>query len=453
MVLFFAFIDFLLLAAINAQWRHVTGHRLILWFTVSAAIFGPVGVILFHYGLLLPRYLVGRISSEDAVIFEIYFAVFCLGTWFTGFLAGNSGRLGNVRGSASAARVSALVANRSWNVSRLYIALFVFYGISYVCGIIRFKDPFYFIAGVNTFANMVGLAKGNWFLLILSLMFTIPAAMLLGSLAERKRVAEFVVITLATAVATITIGKAPVRTITIAFLAAAFLISRPLWRAWAYRVVSIFSAPAAIFLLLVLNLVRQNMSFSKLAVSLEGSTLVLLPVVNGVYLVKTVLESDYFYFKSTLIAMTPIALIPSAILPVKNYQEIQSYFTTLLFPVLDSKYNSAGSVLTYTLVGGSFANLGLVGVLIGGGLWWLQIYLIFRMIAGDAVMRGMGILLMISIAVSFRTSLETIFINMQYYLYTALIIRVFCANSGAAKSVAVPGYAVNRVHQGANVEG
>lgn len=427
MVLFLAFLDFLLLIAINAQWQRAAGHRLILWFTVSAGIFGPVGIILFHYGLLLPRYLIGRISSADAIVFEIYFAIFCLGALFAGFLAENFRFLGGGQRNEYSSRISPLVSVRSWDVSRLYIVLFGFYGISYVCGIVRFHNPLYFISGVNTFSNMVGLARGGWFILILSLLFTIPAAMLLGVLAERRRSMEFIAITIATAVATITIGKAPVRTITIAFLAASFLISRPLWQAWAYRLTSMFTAPAAIFLLLALNLVRQNMSFSRLAGSLEGSTLVLLPVVNGAYLIKSIDESQYFYFKSTVLAMTPIAIVPSAILPIKNYQEIQSYFTNLLFPVLDGKYNSAGSVLTYTLIGGAFANLGPVGVLIGGSLWWLQIYLIFKIVAGDAVMRGMGILLMISIAVSFRTSLETIFINMQYYFYVALVIRAICS--------------------------
>jgi hypothetical protein len=435
MVLFIAFLDCLVLAAISAQWHRFTGHRLILWFTISAAIFGPGGIVLFNYGILLPRYLIGRISTPDAIVFELYFGLFCLGTLFTGFIIQGSSWIGRSGINGKKLSLPPLVASRDWDINRLYLALAAFLALSYLGGLVRFHNPLYFVSGVNTFQNMVGLAKGNWFILILSLLFTIPASMLLGALAERRRVTEFVLVALVTAIATLTIGKAPVRTITIAFLAAAFLISRPLWQRWAYSALCVAAAPAAVFLLLVLNLIRQNLSFEKLAVNLEGSTIVLLPVVNGVYLIKNVVESDYFWFKSTLIAMTPIVLIPSAILPVKNYQEIQAYFTNVLFPVLDTKYNSLGSVLTYTLVGSSYGNLGAVGVLVGGGLWCLQIYLVFRMIAGDAVMRAIGILLLISISVSFRTSLETIFINIQYHLYVALAVRLFCSK-GFGKAAA-----------------
>ncbi|MFG1250451.1 hypothetical protein [Xanthobacter flavus] len=437
MIDIFTITSIISLVVLGRYWAFISKNRYINWFTWSAAIFAPIGAILFRMGILVPDYALSLIDDESAQVYVVCFQIFILGTIVGSLiLTMPSLRFQQHRG------VTKVVANplkglaeREWSIPSAWLAYVAALVLSYAMGIVRFGSPLYFIsADGSAFANSRELAQGMWFVLILSLFFVIPASILMGVLVKYNRPFQFVLVAGSAIVATITIGMTPVRTQTLALAAAAFAISRPFWKPMLFKIAAVSCAPVAILLMVALNIVRQGLAFDKFSFDTETTLLSLNPVINAIILVNSN-YNDYFYFSTTLISMTPIVLIPSAIFPWKNYQDLQAFVTDVIFPELPRKYFSEGSVLTYTFVGGSYVNMGYVGLFVGGALWAVQIYIIMKLLNSEYPVKALAILLCITSAVSFRTSIESMFITIQLYTYSMLIIRFLCVKSRRVDSI------------------
>lgn len=399
-----------------------------MWFTVVAGVFGalvPVGFV--HAGVVL-AYIKALIDVNSATDFVLYFNIFLLSAYFSSRLWGILFPLGK-----TARHIYFPLPGffpRDWNLARLWLAFWGMLAVSYAANVVRFHKPLYFLETVNAFASSRELAGGSWFIIILTTSYLIPAVMLLGKLLEDRKLRAYIFVTLVSVIGTIIVAKASNRTVTLVVAITALLVSKPAWPRSLYRLIWVAAMPAGAIGLTVLNMIRlgKGVQWSAIGGFMVNVYLALSPSLNGIFLTSQWSAKNYILFKYLPMAMSPFVMIPSALLPEKGYVDLQSIFTDHLFPTLDPRFFSDGSVLTYTLVGAGYGELGPLGVAIVGVLWVLLIGIVMRLVMSkDGAVRAFSIYLLVSMAMSYRTCMESIFIQLQYHIYLMMLIGFYAS--------------------------
>lgn len=260
----------------------------------------------------------------------------------------------------------------------LWLVCAIFLMVSYIINVGRYGSPLYLIdfqGDQSDFEIMQQGAGGAWYLNVLVGAAFFPISLYISAQLQRKlsgKIGIFrasVSILLAFAAYFIVVRPATRTALLAALLAILFIsfgrrigIKQVLW-----------AIPAALGLLMltsVLNFFRTGAFGSDMSIveTLGSSLIDFHQFETAIYLLENYASNpDWYYFKYFLGAITPLSLIPSALVPFRPDTNKDALLTEKLWAVTsDSTFFSENSTVTYTAFISGYPDFGYFGVAVAG---------------------------------------------------------------------------------------
>ena len=207
--------------------------------------------------------------------------------------------------------------------------------LTYGVNAFKFRSLTYFAQNLDSFAAGVSLEGGLWFVQILSWSLIFPLVAFLGRNLQAKPRRLLYFLSFAMVVFNI-IAKPSTRTETVTLLAA---VGVYLFSTGKIKVnlvsIGIISA-SAISLLVFLDLLRQGNLGAGAGPASIYSILVaayqnVAPADNAMILIDYLKHHSWLYFRYLLPSLSPLSLVPSAVLPFKPRIDIEGVLTYQIF--------------------------------------------------------------------------------------------------------------------------
>lgn len=268
---------------------------------------------------------------------------------------------------------------RTWDFdkvkeSRFVIVLLMFAVLTYAVNAFKFHSLTYVFERLDSFAAMMNLAGGLWFVEILSSILIFPVIALLARNLDATIGKLFFLLLIAMSVFTI-LARPSTRTATIALLVALAIY---LFSAGKLRInaVSIGIISVGVIALVVfLNGLRQgDMELAAQGAdpySIFGAAYQNVSSAdNGMILIDYLKDHSWVYFSHLLASLSPLSLVPSVVFPFKPRSDIEATLTSSIFGFdLDPTAYHEGSTLTYTVPATGYAEFGFFGVVVAALLY------------------------------------------------------------------------------------
>jgi hypothetical protein len=303
-----------------------------------------------------------------------------------------------------------------------YLALMV---ISFIGSTIKFADAGYLLSSASAFDASMNQADGSWYINYVSESLFYGAILVMAFYCSRMApVKSFALLVFVLALTYIWVKMAArtgVLVMLIAWLSCSLSAARQ-------RSLSIFRVALFGYFLLILlyvgNFVRLgNTEDINIARAGFGAAIAavsdLSPVDCSVLLYSEMHNYDSTNFSQLVGAITPIVLIPSAVLPIKIRADKDSVLTKMFFPEgIDTRFYHEGGTLTFTVPGSGYADAGFFGVLVASlvyaALFCVYIWIYRR---GSASARFIAAVFMLSHIVGYRLSVESLLMT----FYTTML--------------------------------
>lgn len=310
----------------------------------------------------------------------------------------------------------------------LMYVLLLFVLISYSFTALKFHDVLYPFHKKDSFEAMMGLVHGRWFVNVLSTIVIYPFLLVLATKMREKILPSFGYLTL--------------------FMLVYYFIAAPSTRTWAVALVLtyyfyiedklknklflfIVMVSVSVGLMFVLNYFRQGLDLGgavhmTLSESLTSLLLNFLQFENSLILIDYFENHAWLYFKYLWGALTPLVLIPSALLPIKPAADKEAYLTDLVFGnKLNLLYYKENSTLTYSLPISSYADLGYIGVVVGAVIFAMICSVVLKTIVQNKTpMKFVYINIFISMSASYRLGVEGAMTSFYITIFTLLVIKI-----------------------------
>ncbi len=320
----------------------------------------------------------------------------------------------------------------------LIIAYLMFAALSYGANYSIYGDPFYFlrIGDLDRFSVMVSLVKGGWYLSTLSGIAMVPCTLILGVLWRNWRPLP-ILGGLALLALTYFITFPPTRTAIIAAIVAFALIrydAAPTQRSKTIAVlVAIALAVPSIMLLQLLNESRLGDRAAQPAKSEQSQTMLqtltanFFQYDNGLLLQRRWSREDSTDFSFLLATISPLNLVPSAIVPFeKPRADKDAYLTEMVFGSgLNLVYYSEGSTITFAMPMTALTDFGMLGVIVSGLIfgWTVTFIMACRRFASPAFLFFLSHTLVVFIA-ALRFSVEGLLQQIQIIGVVLIILKL-----------------------------
>jgi hypothetical protein len=168
------------------------------------------------------------------------------------------------------------------------------------------------------------------------------------------------------------------------------------------------------------------------------------PVDSSVLLYSEMHNYDNTNFSQLVGALTPIVLIPSAILPIKIRADKDSVLTKMFFPEgVDTRFYHEGGTITFTVPGSGYADAGYFGVLVASVVYAVLfcVYIwIYRW--GNPSAKFIAAVFMLAHIVGYRLSVESLLITFYttlLFIGTARWLAISLSKSGFSERGAAIG--------------
>ncbi|QUI62435.1 hypothetical protein GSF04_07860 [Pseudoalteromonas sp. A22] len=253
----------------------------------------------------------------------------------------------------------------------LFFLILGWFLISYFIGVARTGSLLYlFTSSSNAFAEMMALANGKYFLIFMTSGLVYGLLVLI----MRKLNDE------------ISFNKVLLFTLSLSFFH--FYFSTPATRTWflllmlsitfhfygdinklSFKKIIYISVSAIVMLplLVILNFIRQGMSIASASLEINKIMLNFAQFENALILIDKInFDLDFTYFKFLFASISPLSIVPSAILPFqKPRADKEAYLTENIFgDAIDLNFYQEGSTLTYTMPISGYADFGYLGVIL-----------------------------------------------------------------------------------------
>lgn len=372
-------------------------------------------------------YLGDPTFDADIIYQNICIALFYLVATFALWVAGFS----NSRLPQTAARA---FAGFGWPT--LIFAYALFAGLSYMANYAIYGDPLYFlrIGDLDRFAVMVSMVKGGWYLSTLSGIAMVPCTLILGVLWRDWRVMPLLA-GVGVLALTYFITFPPTRTAIIAAIVAFAVIrydAAPTQRAKNLAIgAAVLLMVPSIMLLQLLNESRLGDRAAQPPAQSEGVletlTANFFQYDNGLLLQRRWSREDSTNFSFLLATISPLNLVPSAIVPFeKPRADKDAYLTEMVFGSgLNLAYYSEGSTITFAMPMTATTDFGLLGVIVSGLIfgWTLTFIMACRRYASPAFVFFLSHTLVVFIA-ALRFSVEGLLQQMQIIGVVLIVLKL-----------------------------
>ena len=252
----------------------------------------------------------------------------------------------------------------------LFFLILGWFLISYFIGVARTGSLLYLFTSSNAFAEMMALANGKYFLIFMTSGLVYGLLVLI----MRKLNDE------------ISFNKVLLFTLILSFFH--FYFSTPATRTWflllmlsitfyfygdinklSFKKIIYISVSAIVMLplLVILNFIRQGMSIASASLEINKIMLNFAQFENALILIDKInFDLDFTYFKFLFASISPLSIVPSAILPFqKPRADKEAYLTENIFgDAIDLNFYQEGSTLTYTMPISGYADFGYLGVIL-----------------------------------------------------------------------------------------
>ncbi len=334
--------------------------------------------------------------------------------------------------------ISDIVSISYCRSKNLMYVLLMFSLISYSFTALKFHDILYPIHQKDSFEAMMSLVHGGWFINVLSAIVIYPILLILSMRMSVKLLSSFGYLTV--------------------FIIFYYVLTAPSTRTWAVAMILTYYfyiedklknklclfttvSSASLVLMFVLNYFRQGLSLSNtaqmtLTESLNSLLLNFLQFENSLILIDYFDNHAWLNFKYLWGALTPLVLIPSALLPFKPAADKEAYLTDIVFGnKLNLLYYKENSTLTYSLPMSSYTDFGYVGVVVGAIIFALICSVFLKIISENkSPIRFMYINIFISMSASYRLGVEGALTSFYITIFTLFFIKILlkvrvCATS------------------------
>lgn len=313
----------------------------------------------------------------------------------------------------------------SWfDVSRanprgIWLTFLVLMVVSFVGSAIKFGDTGYLLSSASAFDATMSQAGGSWYINYLAEALFYGAVLVMAYYCARmpagRSFALLVFILVVTAFWAKLSARSGVLVLLIAWLSCSLSTSRQ-------RSLNIFYIGAFGYLLLVIlyvfNFIRlgnpEDIDFRTAAFgAVVAAASDLGPVDNATVLYSEMPHHESMQFTPLLGALTPIVLIPSAIMPVKIRPDKDSQLTKMLFPEgPDPIIYHEGGTLTFTVPASGYADAGFFGVAVAS-IVYAAMFCIFLGIHrwGSQSAKFVASVYMLVHVVGYRLSIESLLVS------------------------------------------
>ena len=319
----------------------------------------------------------------------------------------------------------------------LAISYLLFAALSYGANVSIYGDPLYLLRfrELDRFSVMVSLVKGGWYLSTLSGIAMVPCTLILGVLWREWRALP-ILCGVALLGLTYFITLPPTRTAIVATIVAFALIrydAAPTRRSKNIAIIAavLLAVPSAM-LLQYLNESRQGERAMQGNNRQDQSVLETLTANffqydNGLLLQRRWSHEDSTNFSFLLATVSPLNLVPSAIVPFeKPRADKDAYLTEMVFGSgLNLAYYSEGSTITFAMPMTATTDFGLVGVMISGLLFGLTVTFIMacRRFSAPAFLFFLSHTLVVFVA-ALRFSVEGLLQQMQITGVVLIVLKI-----------------------------
>lgn len=305
--------------------------------------------------------------------------------------------------------------------SRLVLLLLFFTSISYLANAFKFHSLTYFAETQDSFAAMMSLAGGLWFVQQLSTVILFPLIVLVARNVDGRLSTVFKVLLFALT-AFLVVAKPSTRTEIVALIVAVAIY----WFSTGRMRFSLLTAATGVIglvgLLFGLNLVRlgglqNNTQVSALSIVI-GFADDISSADSGMILVDYMKHHPWLYFQYLAPSMLPVSLIPTAILPFKPRTDIEGVLTNAIFGGdLDPLAFHEGGTLTFTVPVSGYADLGFMGTAISSFLYALIFVAYLRgWKSRSRTIKFVTVYFLVITIAGFRLSVEPLMTNCYWYL-------------------------------------
>jgi hypothetical protein len=253
----------------------------------------------------------------------------------------------------------------------IWLTFIVFMGISFAGSVIKFADVGYLWSSANTFDATMEQANGSWYIVYVAESLLYGAILVMAFYCSRlppaKSFALLIFILVVTSIWARLSARSGVLVLLIAWLSCSLSTARQ------RNLKLIYIGFFGYFLLVLLyvgnyarlgTLADIDVSTATLGAAVAAVT-DLSPVDNSALLYSDMQNHEDTDFLPLAGAITPLVLIPSALLPIKIPADKDSQLTQMFFPGgIDTRFYREGGTLTFTVPGSGYADAGYVGVFV-----------------------------------------------------------------------------------------
>lgn len=320
------------------------------------------------------------------------------------------------------------------NVSTSRVALMVvlFLLLTYAVNAVKYHSLTYFAENHDAFAAMMRLSGGHWYLEVLSGILIFPLVVLLARHVNAKPAKLACLLIVVMAVFSV-LAKPSTRAYMVCLLLATAVYSFSAGKIRLRVVTGAVTLTLALGLLLFLNYVRMGdaRSFREEA---SLSSIVIGPFQSAVAADDAMILIDYLkhhpwlYFRYMLPSLTPLPLVPSAILPFKPRTDMESVLTYNIFGFdLDPAAFHEASTLTYTVPVAGYANLGFIGVLVAALIYGLIFSAFLRSWKSKSTtVRFVGLFYLVFLIAGLRLTAEIAVTSFYWTVLVTWSMQFFC---------------------------
>ncbi|WP_439862029.1 O-antigen polymerase [Pseudomonas sp. MBLB4136] len=315
----------------------------------------------------------------------------------------------------------------------LVASLLLLGGGAYVITFFKTGDFLYVFNPVNSFEVMMSLARGKYFLNFISGGLVYLCLYIVYIYGEKDGKFHIPLVCLVVFIYFILAQPATRTWVLTMLLSIIFLRHYPSRKLLSRTtVVAIFAAPVLIVLLHVLNYSRLgDYSAISLGTFFKGSLTALylnfLQFENGLSLIEYFKSHDFLYFRFLVAALSPLAAIPSAILPFeKPRADKEAHLTELIFgDELNLNFYHLGSTLTYTIPMSGYADFGYFGTIVACVIYGMVLGLIAQGISYGGLVRFISLYLFVSFSAGYRLGVEGLLLSVYNFVIMNAVFLFF----------------------------
>ena len=321
------------------------------------------------------------------------------------------------------------------------LLIFTWALLSYIVGFARTDSLTYFLEHHNSFAQMMSLAKGSFYLVFMTsgLVYGILIILMIEINRKSYNFLKAILLTLILSSIHFYLSTPATRTwFILLFISVSFFyfgsdITSNFKKWMGLATVAILSMPT----LIILNYIRQGLTISNANFSISNFLLNFAQYENALdFFAKVNSHIDYLYFKFLAAALSPISFIPSAILPfIKPRSDKEAYITEQLFGnSLDLTFYQEGSTLTYTMPVSGYADFGYIGVMVTGMLYGILIAWLHRLYISSETSKLPVLYMTVFSSTAIRFGLEgVVLVFYAFFIMYLLQYLVFSLTAAASK--------------------